>query len=83
MSLRDQWEASCKNFLVGKTVKQVRYMTDKELDTLDWHAGALVIEFTDGSWMFPSADDEGNGAGALFTSEDDLEIIPVMHQREA
>lgn len=56
--------------LVGKTIKSVRYMTDDEVENSMWYAAALVIEFTDGSWIMPMADDEGNNAGAIGTSLD-------------
>lgn len=82
MSKRDEWEKSCKKFLEGKTIKRVRYMTDDERDEHGWHTGALVIEFKGGGYIYPSADDEGNDAGALFTSEEELMTIPVMYAKE-
>jgi hypothetical protein len=55
--------------LVGKTVEQVRMMTEKEIKNLAWDGryGAVpfVVFFTDGSYIVPSMDDEGNGAGTL------------------
>lgn len=74
----EYWEKQISEFLVGKTIAKVRYLTEEEVDYLGWYRKALVIEFTDGSYIFPSADDEGNNAGALFTSDDDLPVIPVV-----
>lgn len=55
--------------LVGKTVEQVRILTDAELEQFMWDDGgsevAFVVFFTDGSFIIPSRDDEGNGAGTL------------------
>lgn len=55
--------------LVGKTVAQVRTLTDAELEQFMWDGGgsevAFVVFFTDGSFIIPSRDDEGNGAGTL------------------
>jgi hypothetical protein len=31
-----------------------------------------------GEMLYPSSDDEGNGAGALHTTIDELPIIPVI-----
>jgi hypothetical protein len=31
-----------------------------------WYERGIVIEFTDGSFMIPQQDNEGNGAGALW-----------------
>lgn len=64
-----QIEASCTKVaekLVGKTIKEVRYMTKEEAEEMMWYKRPIVIFFTDGSHMFPSMDDEGNDGGALF-----------------
>lgn len=53
------------NFLVGKTVKGVRYLTNEEMEDLMWSKNPLVIEFTDGTVMLPMMDDEGNDGGSL------------------
>jgi hypothetical protein len=42
-----------------------------------WYNRAPVIVFTDGSWIIASTDDEGNDAGALFTSNKQMGVIPV------
>ena len=53
--------------LKGKVVKCVRKMTEKELRAEGWTTQIpSVIEFTDGTIIYPSRDPEGNGAGALF-----------------
>lgn len=75
----EKWNEKCSNVLVGKTIKEVRYMTDKELEECGWFKRVLVIFFTDGTYMFPSMDDEGNDGGALFTNFDGLTTIPVIH----
>jgi hypothetical protein len=55
--------------LVGRTIKQVRKMTAKELEAEGWEGDhALVIELDNGTLVYPSRDDEGNGPGALFGS---------------
>jgi hypothetical protein len=48
------------------------------MDDLGWEQIPLVIFFNDGSYMFPSQDDEGNDGGSLFTSFKDLPTIPVI-----
>ena len=78
MTTIERWEKDSTAFLKGKTVKRVRYMTSDEVRGMGWNAAAPVIEFTDGSWIFASRDDEGNEAGALFTSDKDLDTIPVI-----
>ncbi len=68
--LKDKAAKEIAPLLVGKTIKSVRYMTDAEVKNSMWYAAALIIEFTDGSWIVPMADDEGNNAGAIWTSLD-------------
>jgi hypothetical protein len=56
--------------LVGKTIKTVRPLTRTEAQEFYWeyenNYEAMVIIFTDGTIVVPSADPEGNGAGFLF-----------------
>jgi hypothetical protein len=61
-----RWEDDAKKALVGKKIVSVRYLSDAEVENLGWYSKALVIQFDDGSIIFPSADDEGNNAGAIF-----------------
>lgn len=72
------WGKKASQELVGKTIEEVRYLTDEEQEALMWYNSSLVIFFTDGSHIFPSQDDEGNGAGALFTSFKNLPTIPTI-----
>lgn len=72
MNTKDQYARYIKTeygSLVGKTVEQVRTLTDAELKQFMWDGGgsevAFVVFFTDGSFIIPSRDDEGNGAGTL------------------
>jgi hypothetical protein len=44
----------------------------------DWYERPIVIIFSDGSFIVPMADDEGNNGGAMYTSDDALSVIPVM-----
>ena len=76
--MEENWTKQIADFLVGKTIKEVRYMTQKECTDMMWYNRPLAIFFTDGTYIFPSADDEGNDGGALFTSSDKLPVIPVM-----
>jgi len=73
-----KWEARIRKELVGKTIAKTRYMTAKECEDAMWDDRPLVIEFTDGSYIIPMSDDEGNSGGALSTSFDDMPVIPVM-----
>lgn len=61
------WTDYANKHLVGKTIQHVRWMTEDEAVHMGWErTRPIVIQFTDGSLVFPSADDEGNYGGALF-----------------
>ncbi len=76
--LKDKWSEEVYKKLVGLKIIDVRYMTDKETKAYDWPCAAIVIVLEDGNTLIPSTDDEGNGPGALFTTFEDLPIIPVI-----
>lgn len=78
--MEKHWNDLAKKQLVGKTIASVRYMTQKEADNMGWDSRPLAIFFTDGSYVFPSMDDEGNDGGALFGTTKDGEdmTFPVL-----
>ena len=51
-------------------------MSDKEVRENGWHASNVKIIFTDRHWITPSADDEGNNSGVLFTTSKEIPVIP-------
>jgi hypothetical protein len=71
-------EKRCAEVLLGKTIKSVRYLYTAERKDMGWYKKSLVIFFTDGSFIYPSADNEGNDAGAYFTSIKGMEVIPTI-----
>lgn len=60
------WEDRAAKALVGRTITGARYLTQPEMDNLGWSKSVLLLTLDDGSLLFPSRDDEGNGGGALF-----------------
>jgi hypothetical protein len=73
------WNKVASDMLKGKVVAEVRYLTDDEIEEEGFDAYPVAIFFTDGTYVFPSKDDEGNGPGALFTSDDNNPILPVLY----
>tara|TARA_B100000029_G_scaffold473886_1_gene515702 strand:+ start:497 stop:739 length:243 start_codon:yes stop_codon:yes gene_type:complete len=69
---------------IDKSIVDIREMTASEASMQGWDEGewqykdGMVIELNDGSLLFPSADWEGNRAGALFgfVQEDCVYIKP-------
>ena len=78
LGIADIWNKKVREFLVGKTIKSVRYMTDAEMEDFMWYRKPVIIDFTDGSYMIPQSDDEGNNGGALYTSDKKLGVIPAI-----
>lgn len=72
------WENKASMVLVGKKIKAVRYLTQQEAKSLGWHTRSVVFELDNGVLVWPSADDEGNGAGALFTTDKRADTLPVI-----
>ena len=60
-------------WMVGKTVASVRRLTSQEIEDMGWYEShsevPFVVMFTDGTWIVPMRDDEGNGAGTLAYAE--------------
>lgn len=68
--MTDQDHALNFTFLTGKTIAIVRYMTEAECKKLMWDKRPLLIRFTDGSYIIPQSDDEGNDGGAMYYEGD-------------
>ena len=68
--MTDQDHALNFTFLTGKTIAIVRYMTEAECTKLMWDKRPLLIRFTDGSYIRPQSDDEGNDGGAMYYEGD-------------
>ena len=42
--------------LQGKTIKSIRWMSDKEMEQAMWHKRPVVLYFTDGTFMIRQMD---------------------------
>lgn len=73
-----RWVKDIEKVVKGKTIVNVRYMTDEEVEIMGWGAAAVVLQLSNGTLIYPSMDDEGNGAGAIFTTSDKCPIFPVI-----
>lgn len=77
-SMEKVWTDTAKGLLLNHKIVEVRYLTKKEAEILDWYARSVVFVLDNGVMVFPSADDEGNGPGALFTSDRKHDVLPVI-----
>lgn len=73
-----RWLRIAEHQLTGRKIKAVRYMTKTEQSNLGWAHRPVVIELDNGHLIWPSADDEGNDAGAIFTTSKHEPVLPVM-----
>jgi|TARA_R100000482_G_scaffold75321_1_gene29106 hypothetical protein len=71
-------------WFIGKKIKEVRYLTQKELEDEGWEYAidpVPVLILTGGGRIYPSCDPEGNGGGMLFgTTKDGQHCYCVPEQ---
>ena len=62
------WQKFAKTMLVGRKIVKVTY--DKQPNYFDEeeYPQVFAIHLDDGQILIPSADEEGNGTGVLFTN---------------
>lgn len=72
------WEKVACDQLLGKKIVKVRYLNKNDLENLGWYESSVAFQLDDGNWIFASQDDEGNGAGALFTNNEQNPVLPVI-----
>ena len=76
--LEKYWFDLANKALKGRKIVAVRYLTTEEAEHMGWYSRCVVMQLDDGTLVFPSTDDEGNNAGALFTSNKEAETLPVL-----
>ena len=74
----DYWLTDTKKCFIGKTITDVTVMSESEMKELGWSDRCLIFHLNDGTAFYASTDDEGNGPGALFTTSDQLPVVPVL-----
>jgi hypothetical protein len=72
-----KWAEIASDQLLGRRIVGVRYMTIPEMQQYFWQTRALVLELDDGTLVFPAADNEGNDAGVLFTTNHQNPVLPA------
>ena len=74
-------------FPCGETIKAVRTMTDTEMLEEGWerahysNVNPTCFELSDGSIIYPSRDEEGNGPGIFFGVVDGSHIALTLSQK--
>jgi len=76
------WQKLVNKHLVGKYITKVEWLNPKDSKKLlGWDYQPCELHLNDGTIITPSADDEGNNAGALFTNIQELPCCPVFRDR--
>jgi len=76
-----EWQKEASKHLVGRTIKKVKWLdADSTYKLFGWDHQPCEIHLDDGTILTPSADDEGNNAGAIFTNIKDLQVLPVFRE---
>jgi hypothetical protein len=75
----DRWEKIACDQLLGKKIVKVRYLGVNDLKNLGWSDSSVAFQLDDGNWIFASRDDEGNGAGSFFTSNEENPVLPTIY----
>jgi len=70
------WTLVAKKVLEGKTITEVRYLNDEEMEMMGWYKRPVCFFLNDGTSCILSADDEGNDGGVLFYNSDG--VLPVI-----
>lgn len=78
MDYAKQWTEVASSILLNRKIVKVRYMNQGEADDMGWYSRPVAFLLDNGVWIFPSADDEGNNGGALFTTDQNNSVLPVI-----
>ena len=70
------WTITAKEILESKTIKEVRYLNDEEMNMMGWDKRPICFFLDNGESCVISCDDEGNNGGVLFYGEDG--VLPTL-----
>ena len=70
------WTKKCEKILLGQKVVKVEYMSEEDAEDMDWVNRPIQILLSNGIWLTPTQDDEGNDGGSISTNTTD--IIPTL-----
>jgi hypothetical protein len=67
--------------MIGATIENLRYLTPEECETVGFYNSPLMIQLSNGYYLIPIRDDEGNDAGAMWYDHPDGEDNTIYTQR--
>ena len=70
------WTKKAQDVLKGKTIVEVRYLNDEEMEMMCWFKRQICFFLNDGTSCILSCDDEGNDGGVLFYGSNG--VLPTL-----
>jgi hypothetical protein len=74
--VQNYWTKKSKDVLQGRTIVEVRYLNDKEMEQLGWYKRPVCFLLDNDVVCILSCDDEGNDGGVLFYGENG--VLPTL-----
>jgi len=80
----EKYTERAKALLLGRTIAEVRYMTNDEADIWGWSKRGLLLILDDGTVLYPSSDDEGNESGCFYGQHpmEEFFALPTLRHSE-
>ena len=72
----NHWTKKSKEVLEGRTIVEVRYMNDEEMEDIGWDSRPIIFTLDNGTYCTLSQDEEGNDGGVLFYNENG--VLPTL-----
>lgn len=76
--LTSYWNKRMERLLLGKKIVKVQYMSEQDAEEQHWDRRPIQILLSNGVWLTPSSDDEGNDGGSIQTNSEIDPVIPVL-----
>ena len=65
-STSQKWKNRLSPELLGQRIIKMQYMSKKDAKEMGWYKRPLMLMLSNGTWIIPQQDDEGNDGGALW-----------------
>lgn len=76
MKILSHWCDVANKVLAGRTITEVRYLTDEEMEMMGWYKRPICFMLDNNEMCVLSSDDEGNDGGVLFYGRNG--VIPTL-----
>ena len=77
-STSQKWKNRLSPELLGQRIVKMQYMSKKDAEEMGWYKRPLILMLSNGTWIIPQQDDEGNDGGALWLMNSDKELKETL-----